>query len=165
MTGSNLGIEFMVEHGIKGVISGTGEETADRSMHVYRDAAASHGHQLQLRENIIQGFRWYMDETQEKAMKGATPYFEENQKFSAPLGLGLALGASFESLIQRRDWLCDPPEEMVAYLKELEAKYPGLEHILLSTAMGERRSVVLEQLRLFAEKVMPAFRRSSSDKT
>ena len=30
-------------------------------------------------------------------------------------------------------WFAGPPEELVAYLRELESRYPGLEHINLST--------------------------------
>ena len=39
-----------------------------------------------------------------------------------------------------------------------EAKYPGLEHIILHWAEGMPRSEFMEQLKRFAEGVMPAFR-------
>jgi hypothetical protein len=44
-----------------------------------------------------------------------------------------------------------------SYLKLLEAKYPGLEHVMIAWALGTPRGVMLEQLTRFAKEVMPAF--------
>src|SRR5207245_707860 len=54
-------------------------------------------------------------------------------------------------------WFAGPPEELVAYLKDLEARFPGLEHVNMSISMGTPKAVMLEQLRWFAEEVMPKF--------
>ena len=153
VSGSNRGLEFMVKNGIKGVIAVTPEELVDPRVHSYRDMSARYGHELQLGENIILGFRFSIDDTREKAMKAGVPYFEENVKFFAPLGmvklneeqLG-ALGTnrwqtlserpSIETEVQQRIWLCGPPEELISYLKELEEKYPGLEHVMVMSTMG-----------------------------
>jgi hypothetical protein len=43
-------------------------------------------------------------------------------------------------------------------LKKLEARYPGMQHINLSTSMGTPKAVMLEQFQRVAEEVMPAFR-------
>ena len=43
------------------------------------------------------------------------------------------------------------------FLRELEDKYPGLEHIVLHWAEGMPRDEFLEQLRLFSDGVMPHF--------
>jgi len=48
-------------------------------------------------------------------------------------------------------------EELVAYLKDLESRYPGLEYVNLSNSMGTPQAVMLEQLRWFAKEVMPKF--------
>ena len=44
------------------------------------------------------------------------------------------------------------------FLRELEEKYPGLEHVILHWAEGMPRAEFMEQLRLFASEVMPAFK-------
>jgi hypothetical protein len=42
-------------------------------------------------------------------------------------------------------------------LKELEPRYPGLEHVMIAWALGTPRALMLEQLTRFAREVMPAF--------
>jgi len=49
----------------------------------------------------------------------------------------------------------------VAYLQEIEARYPGLEHILLGFPMGASLSQFKEQLACFAHEVMPAFKKTA----
>jgi hypothetical protein len=46
----------------------------------------------------------------------------------------------------------------VAYLKELEDKYPGLEHLVIGFPMGESVAQFKAQLTVFAREVMPAFK-------
>ena len=60
---------------------------------------------------------------------------------------------------QQRAWICGPASHMVDFLREVEHKYPGLEHIILHWPEGMPRDESLEQLRIFAEQVMPAFQR------
>ena len=107
-------------------------------------------------------------------MERARPYFEEHAKFMAPLGMlryseeqvkAVAARqaqsptmASLENGVANRSWLCGPPEHIVAYLKEVEARYPGLEHIMIAWALGTPRDLMIEQLTRFAREVMPAFR-------
>ncbi len=55
-------------------------------------------------------------------------------------------------------WFAGTPEQLIEHLKALEKRYPGLEHINLSTSMGTPKSVMLEQFQWVAEAVMPAFR-------
>jgi hypothetical protein len=55
-------------------------------------------------------------------------------------------------------WFAGTPEQLIEHLKKLEARYPGMEHINLSTSIGTPRSVMLEQFQRVAEEVMPAFR-------
>jgi hypothetical protein len=50
-----------------------------------------------------------------------------------------------------------PPEELTAYLKELEARFPGLEYVHLSSSMGTPKAVMLEQLAWLGKDVMPEF--------
>ena len=59
--------------------------------------------------------------------------------------------------MQQRNWLCGTAVDAVALLKELEERYPGVERVIVSFAMGTPKAVYLEQLARFAEEVMPAF--------
>jgi hypothetical protein len=45
----------------------------------------------------------------------------------------------------------------VAYLKDLESRFPGLQLVKVSISMGTPTAVMLEQLRWFAKEVMPKF--------
>ena len=42
------------------------------------------------------------------------------------------------------------------FLRDLEQKYPGLEHIMLHWAEGMPRAEFMEQLSIFSREVMPA---------
>jgi hypothetical protein len=59
--------------------------------------------------------------------------------------------------VQQKAWLCGPPELLIARLKEVEAAYPGLEHLMLHFAEGLPLAEFKKQLSLFAREVMPAF--------
>ncbi len=176
VSGNPRGADFMARHGIKGLLSWS-EEMGDQRLRQYRDAAASHGRELQLGEDICLGFNFYLDDSRDKAMRSARPYFEEYMKMFAPLGMVRGLtdeqirslagtaAASTPGLPtiekatnQDRSWLCGTPEEAIATLKELEQRYPGLEQVSVNAAvMGTPQTVILEQLERFAKEVMPAF--------
>jgi hypothetical protein len=61
--------------------------------------------------------------------------------------------------VQQRNWLCGTPEDAIALLQELGAKYPGVERVVVSFAMGTPQAVCKEQLRRFAREAMPAVSR------
>ena len=46
----------------------------------------------------------------------------------------------------------------MAFLKNIESRYPGLEHINLSTPMGTPQAIMLDQYRRVTAEVMPHFR-------
>ena len=87
VSGSARGLEFMARHGIKGVISATAEELVQRWVRDYQETARRHGRALQLGEELILGFRMCIDDTAERAIERARPYFEEHAKVMAPLGM------------------------------------------------------------------------------
>jgi alkanesulfonate monooxygenase SsuD/methylene tetrahydromethanopterin reductase-like flavin-dependent oxidoreductase (luciferase family) len=173
VSGSARSLDFMARHGIKGVISATAESVVERWLHDYVAAAARHGRALPLGGDVILGFRMCLDETEAMAVDRARPYFEEHAKFMAPLGMlryseehvsavaarqaQSPTGATLENGVGNRSWLCGPPAHVIAYLKSLEAKYPGLEHVMIAWALGTPRDLMLEQLTRFAKEVMPAF--------
>ncbi len=174
MSGSARSLDFMARHGIKGVISSTAESVVERWLQDYQAAAQRHGRTLALGEDVILGFRMSLDDTPARAIERARPYFEEHAKFMAPLGMlryseehvsavaarqvQSPTGATLENGVRNRSWLCAPPADVVAYLKSLEAKYPGLEHVMIAWALGTPRGLMIEQLTRFAKEVMPAFR-------
>ena len=174
VSGSERSLEFMARHGIKGVVSGTAEELVRRWFTQYQEAARRHGRELVLGQDLMLGFRVCIDDSVEAAMRRARPYFEEHSKVMAPLGMlryseehvravaarqaQSPTAASLENGVNNRSWLCGPAVDIVAYLKEVEARYPGLEEILLAFAIGTPRAMMVEQLGRFAREVIPAFR-------
>ena len=173
VSGSARSLDFMARHGIKGVISATAEELVQRWMADYRDAARRHGRELQLGQDVMLGFRMSLGDSVETAMRTARPYFEEHAKFMAPLGMlryseehvkavaarqpQSPTGATLENGMRNRSWLCGPSCDIIGYLKEVETRYPGLEHVLIAWALGTPRDLMIEQLTRFATEVMPAF--------
>jgi alkanesulfonate monooxygenase SsuD/methylene tetrahydromethanopterin reductase-like flavin-dependent oxidoreductase (luciferase family) len=175
VSGGARGLDFMTRHRIKGVISATAEELVQRWVGDYREAAGSHGRDLALGEELILGFRMCIDDTVEAAVRRARPYFEEHAKVMAPLGMlryseeharavaarrpQSPTSATLENGVANRSWLCGPSADIVAYLKEIERRYPGLDHVMIGWAIGTPRALMVEQLTRFAREVMPAFRR------
>ena len=54
-------------------------------------------------------------------------------------------------------WFAGTPDELIEHLKKLEARFPGMQHINLSTSLCTPKPVMLEQFQRVAEEVMPAF--------
>ncbi|PYN13102.1 MAG: hypothetical protein DME05_19735, partial [Candidatus Rokuibacteriota bacterium] len=174
VSGSARGLDFMVKHGIKGVVSATAEQFVDRWFHDYQTVARGAGRELQLGEDLILGFRMSIDDTQELAVRKARPYFEEHAKFMGPLGMlryseehvkavaarqpQSPTAATIENGVQNRTWLCGPAEEFITYLKDVERRYPGLEHVMVSCPLGTPKKIMKENLARFAREVMPAFK-------
>ncbi|HEY7870682.1 MAG TPA: LLM class flavin-dependent oxidoreductase [Methylomirabilota bacterium] len=175
VSGGARGLDFMTRHRIKGVISATAEELVQRWVGDYREAAGRHGRELALGEELILGFRMCIDDTVEAAIRRARPYFEEHAKVMAPLGMlryseeharavaarrpQSPTSATLENGVANRSWLCGPSADIVAYLNEIEGRYPGLDHVMIGWAIGTPRALMVEQLTRFAREVMPAFRR------
>ncbi len=179
VTASERQINFMVKHGMKGIIGGGAAAggATDRVMESWRDAHAKVGIELELGERLAIGYTVHIAETEEKAIEEATPYFEENMKMFAPLGFvrGLtddqiaavadpkrARSAGLPTLRQAVDagaWFCGTAESVTEKLKDVEDRYPGLESVNVQQVIGTPESVILEQLERFSEEVMPAFKK------
>lgn len=176
VSGSPRGLDFMARHGIKGIILGTGERYVDEWVHRYQEENARYGRQLRLGENMALGLWCYVDDSPESAQRAMEPIFEEHVKFAAPLGMlrysdeqmkatgpggaarHIAAGTNFQEVLEKRAWFAGSPEETIAYLKEIEEKYPGLEQVLIAFPMGASTAQFKEQVTRFAKEVMPAFR-------
>ncbi len=177
VSASPRGLDFMVKHGIKGAVGGGAATLQQGPITAYRDAAARVGLDLKLGENLMLGIFVYLADSQEKAVAALRPLYEEHAKMFAPLGfLPGATPPQIEAISKRGGWYeagvpkledyiktgawyAGPPEGLVAYLKELEARYPGMEDIGLSMPMGTTQAVMLDQFKWLAEAVIPAFRR------
>ena len=176
VSGNPRGIDFMAKMGIRPLIANNPEPTLGQRIALYRDAAAVHGRNLQLGEDVSIGYRFFIADTQDQAIEMARPYFEEAMKFAAPLGLtamspeqieavagsrnGIPRGVTLPTLeeaVAGGSWLCGPPELLVEHLERVEQQYPGVERINLGSVMGMPREVFKDQLTRFAEGVMPEF--------
>jgi alkanesulfonate monooxygenase SsuD/methylene tetrahydromethanopterin reductase-like flavin-dependent oxidoreductase (luciferase family) len=175
VSASARGLDFMVKHGIKGAVGGGAATMQQGPIAAYRDAAARAGQDLKLGENLMIGIFFHLADTREKAIQGMRPLYEEHAKMFAPLGfLPGATPAQVAAIAQRGGWyeagaptlehymatgawFAGTPEELVAYLKDLESRYPGMEHINLSTPLTTPKQVMLDQFQWVSEAVMPAF--------
>jgi alkanesulfonate monooxygenase SsuD/methylene tetrahydromethanopterin reductase-like flavin-dependent oxidoreductase (luciferase family) len=181
VSGTPRAFDFMARHGIKGAILGTAAEQVDSWMHRYQEANVQHGRPLQLGENLALGLWCYLGDTHAQAKQALQPMFEEHVKFAAPLGMlryspeqmrdmgptgaarHIAAGVDFEEVLQKQAWICGTPDELTDYLKDIEARYPGLEHLMLGFPFGATAAQFKTQLTRFAEEVRPAFQHPGSN--
>jgi alkanesulfonate monooxygenase SsuD/methylene tetrahydromethanopterin reductase-like flavin-dependent oxidoreductase (luciferase family) len=176
VSASPRGLDFMVRHGIKGAVGGGAATMAEGPIQAYRDAAARAGKHLKLGENLTIGIFFYLADNTEKAIRELTPYYEEHVKMFAPLGFVPGITPPQVAAAGRRggwkeahvpsldhyrglgSWFAGTSQQLIEHLRKLEARYPGMEHINLSTSIGTPKAVMLEQFQRVAEEVMPAFR-------
>ena len=172
VSGNPKGVDFMGKMGIRALIANTPEPALGERMEMYQSAAAAHGRELALGEDTALGYRFFIGDTQEKAIEEARPYFEEAMKFAAPLNLmrlsqeqidavarpGRTQGVelpTLEEAVANKVWLCGPPEQIAEHLMSVEEKYPGVERVNLGAVMGMPQEVFKDQLTRFAEGVFP----------
>lgn len=178
VSASPRGMDFMVKHGIKGVVGGGSALLSEGPVTGYRDALARAGIDARLGEGLCVGVNFYLADSTEQAVREATPYYEEHAKMFAPLGFFRGLTDEQLAAVARRggwdahgvptidqamgarSWYCGPADGMIDYLKELEESFPGLEAVNVQSSMGTPENVMIEQLERFAAEVMPAFRRA-----
>ena len=130
---------------------------------------------LALGENLQLGLHFHLARTPEQAVREIKPIYEEHVKMFAPLGFVPGLNPAQVEAVARRggwdaagvppvehfmklgSWFAGTPQQLVELLKGFEEKYPGMQHISLSSPIGTPRATMLEQLQWVAEEVMPAF--------
>jgi hypothetical protein len=121
------------------------------------------------------GVAFYLARSREQAVREIKPIYEEHVKMFAPLGFVPGLTPAQIAAVARRggwdaagvptvehymklgSWFAGTPAELVELLKGFEEKYPGMQHISLSSPIGTPKTVMLEQFQWVAEEVMPAF--------
>ena len=170
---SGSSIEFTARKGFNGVVALTGDQLVDDIFHKFRDACVQNGRGGILGENLALGLGFYIAETQEEAVNNLRPFHDERYKWFSPFGFvryadeeGRVWGTPgapartprIEDGVEQKAWICGPAEDFVGHLREIEKKYPGLEHVILHWPEGMPRDAFLDQLRLFAKEVMPHFK-------
>ena len=177
VSASRRGLDFMTKHGIKGVIGGGAAAggPADDNVAAWREALARAGRETELGGELALGVSVFIADSEEKAIKDAAMFYEENLKMFAPLGF--ARGLTDEQLVALADpakaprsglptlkdavgagsWICGPPEHVIEELMSIQDRYPGLELINLGSAAGTPQNVAVEQLEWFGKEVIPAF--------
>ncbi len=169
------GLDFMMKHRIKGLIGGGAATMGEKSIFAFKEASERAGLNYKLGEGLSLGIFYHLAESRERAVREITPWYEEHVKMFGPLGFVPGITASQLEASTRRGgwaaagvptledymkvgaWFAGPPEELVAYLHSLEARFPGLEYVHLSNSMGTPKAVILEQLAWLAKEVMPSF--------
>jgi alkanesulfonate monooxygenase SsuD/methylene tetrahydromethanopterin reductase-like flavin-dependent oxidoreductase (luciferase family) len=175
VSGNPRGVEFMAKMGIKPLLANTPEPILGDRMRMYQQAQLDVGRETKLGEGTALGFRMFIAETKEKAIEKAKPYYEEAMKFAAPLGLmalsqeqidSVAAGGrnrgvklpTLEEAVEGGGWICGPADSAIEALKKAEENYPGVERVNIGSVMGMPLEVFKDQLSIFAEEVMPAFK-------
>jgi alkanesulfonate monooxygenase SsuD/methylene tetrahydromethanopterin reductase-like flavin-dependent oxidoreductase (luciferase family) len=166
-------LDYIASRGIKGMVTLNGEKIVDDVFRAYQEAAARAGRTLKLGENLCWGVGMYLANTQEEAMRRVEPSHDERYKWFAPFGFvryadeqGRVWGTpgapartpSLHDGVAQKAWLCGPPSLAIEIIKEFEAKYPGLDQMMIHWAEGIPPKEFKQQLRRFAKEVMPAFR-------
>lgn len=179
VSGRKRGLDLMANYGIKGLIGGGAAAggAAENTVLAWREALARAGRDTELGQDLAIGFSFHIADTQERAMKEATAFYEENMKMFAPLGFvrgvtdlqisamadpNVAVRAGLPTIrdaVETGSWLCGPPEHIAERLMELQERFPGLEYVNVGSVVGTPQSVVLEQLESFGREVIPEFKK------
>jgi alkanesulfonate monooxygenase SsuD/methylene tetrahydromethanopterin reductase-like flavin-dependent oxidoreductase (luciferase family) len=177
-SGSDRAFDFMAKYGISGVIGGGSAEggAVERHMVGFQAAYARCGIKLALGEKLALGYQFHIAESREAAMKAAAGYYEENMKMFGELRLVRAITEQqvaamrdpnlvpttklprIEDAVKAGGFLAGTPADIIAELKAVEKRYPGLERVICTMPLGTPLAVTLEQIERFATEVMPAFR-------
>jgi alkanesulfonate monooxygenase SsuD/methylene tetrahydromethanopterin reductase-like flavin-dependent oxidoreductase (luciferase family) len=172
---SGKSIPFMVQHRFKGMVTMNGELITRQVFSQFQEEAAKVGRTLELGEDLAWGGGLYLADTLQEGIDRVRPYHDERYKWFAPFGFvryadeqgrtwgtpGAPTGVpTIEEGVRQKAWLVGPPSLVTERLQELEASYPGLEHIVLHWPEGMPAAEWIDQLRAFARDVMPAFSRS-----
>jgi alkanesulfonate monooxygenase SsuD/methylene tetrahydromethanopterin reductase-like flavin-dependent oxidoreductase (luciferase family) len=179
VSASQRAMDFMVKHGIKGIvgggaaIGGASDDVVDR----WRATLANAGIETERGGRLIISFSIFMANSREQAMDQGRKIFQENMKMFGPLGFvaGLtpeqiaAMGdrrraptaglPTIEDAVEQGQWIIGPPDQIIEEIESIQKRFPGLEELNIGvTSMGSPLSLSLEQLEWFGKDVMPHFK-------
>lgn len=175
VSASARGLDFMVKHNIKGAVGGGAATMELGPVQAFQQAGQRAGHDWKLGENLMIGIVIHLADSKAQAIKEITPLYEEHAKMFAPLNFmpGMtkaqveAIGKrggwyeagvpTVEHYMKSGAWFAGTSEELVDHLRMLEDRFPGMEHINLSTPMGTPEAIMLDQYRRVTAEVMPKF--------
>ena len=177
VSASQRAMDFMVKHGIKGIMGGgAAVGGANREVIVrWQETLARAGRETELGTDLIIGYNTFLGDTVENAVAEFRPYYEESMKMFGPLGFVRMSQEQIEAMGDRRkaradglptiedgikgeEYMCGPPEVVKEKFLEIQDRYPGLEEIHIGPpCSGLPEKIYLEQLEWFAKEVMPAF--------
>src|SRR4051812_16282607 len=82
VSASQRALDFMARMGIKGVIGGGAAAggAADKTIRAWQDALRRNGRETELGEDLVIGLMFHIADTEEQAIREATPFFEEWMK-------------------------------------------------------------------------------------
>ncbi|NJO33222.1 MAG: LLM class flavin-dependent oxidoreductase [Rhodospirillales bacterium] len=180
--GTDRAFDFMAKHGICGVIGGGSAEggAVERHMDGFRGAYKRRGIDLAPGERISLGYQFHIASSREQGMREAAIYYEENMKMFGELRLSRAITEEqiaamrdprlvpntklprIEDAVKAGGFLTGTPTDIIEQLKAVEERYPGLERVSCSLALGTPLTLALEQLERFSQEVMPAFRKAQN---
>ena len=86
VSATDRGLDFMVKHGIQGIIGGGSALMAEKSVHAFQRAYVRAGIEAQLGEHLGFGISFHLAPSHEQAVREATPFYEEHAKMFGPLG-------------------------------------------------------------------------------
>ena len=167
-------LAYIAQRGIKGMVTLNGEKIFDQVARTYQTEAAKAGRTLALGEDLCWGVGVCLGNSAEEAIRRVEPYHDERYKWFAPFGFvryadenGRPWGTpgaparmpTIRDGVEQRAWLCGPPSLVIEQIREFEARYPGLDQMMIHWAEGMPPAEFKEQLRWFARDVMPAFQR------
>ncbi len=167
-------LEYIASRGIKGMVTLNGERLVDQIFRAYREAAGRAGRRLELGQDLCWGVGLYLADSREEAIRRLEPAHDERYKWFAPFGFvryadgqGRPWGTpgaparvpTLREGIEQKAWLVGTAAQAIEVIKEFEARYPGLDQVMLHWTEGLTPREFTEQLHRFAREVMPAFRR------
>src|SRR6201987_2458942 len=144
VSASRRGIEFMVKHGISGMVGGGAATMAEGPIQTYQQVANAMGKNLKLGEGLALGVSFYLAKTREQAIREMLPYYEEHVKMFAPLGFvpgitppqieavakrgGWAAAGvpTLDHYLKLGTWFAGTPDDLVAHLKSFGGGIPGI---------------------------------------
>lgn len=168
------GLDLMMRYGFKGFVGGGAATLEEGPIQAYRNAAARVGRQLDLGEGLCLGIGCYLSVSHEQAIQEITPLYEEHAKMFGPLdflpmtarqkeavskrgGWRDAAVPTIEQFIGAGSWFAGTSDGLVTFLKQLEERFPGIEHVSLNMPMATPQSKMVEIIQQVGEEVIPEF--------